>query len=141
MPTKDARQYARIAVDMSTNKKLKGAPPATKWLAVSGILWSVQNLADGELDPAIAVATAGVPLRHVKDLVDRDVWHKAGHKCSDCPQPEHKADVIIHDYLTHQDSADTIRRNRDERAKAGRLANHQRWKHAGPIEGCRKCSV
>lgn len=140
MPPKDPRQYARVTVDMPTNRKLKGAPAQAKWLATTGILWAVQNLSDGLVTPAIIAATAEVPAKHAKDLVNRDVWHEKGHACPDCPQPDVDTEVVIHDFLTHQDSAETIRRNRDEKAKAGRLANHIRWKHAGPIEECAKCS-
>lgn len=129
-----------MSVDMPTNRKLKGAPAQTKWLAVTGVLWSVQNLADGQVDPAIITATAGVPTKHAKDLVNRDVWHEKGHACPDCPQPSHAGEIVIHDYLTHQDSAETVASNRIEKARSGRLANHLRWKHAGPIEACPKCS-
>lgn len=138
--TRDSRQYARMSVDLPTNRKLKGSPPQTKWLSVVGVLWSTQNLTDGEVEPAVIAATAGVPMKHCRDLVNRDVWHDKGHACTDCPQPRHEGDVVIHDYLVHQDSAATIRRARDEKAKSGRLANHLRWKHAGPIEECAKCS-
>lgn len=139
MPT-DPRQYARMSVDLPTNKKLKGAPPQTKWLSVVGVLWSTQNLSDGLVTPAIICATAEVPTKHSKDLVNRDVWHAKGHACPSCPQPDVDTEVVIHDFLVHQDSAEQIRRNRDEKAKAGRLANHLRWKHAGPVEECPKCA-
>lgn len=140
MPPKDPRQYARIAVDMPTNRKLRGASAATKWLAVTGVLWSTQNLSDGQVTPAIITATAVVPAKHARDLINRDVWHGKGHACPDCRQPDEPGDVVIHDYGKHQDSAETVRRNRDEKAKSGRLANHIRWKHKGPIEECVRCS-
>lgn len=140
MARRDHRQYARMAVDLPINRKLKGAPAQTKWLAVVGVLWSTQNLTDGEVDPAVIAATAVVPVKHSLDLVKRRVWHAKGHDCGECPQPKHAGDVVIHDYLVHQDSAEIIRTNRDEKVKAGRLANHLRWKHAGPIEECSKCS-
>lgn len=137
---RDLRQYARIAVDMAISKKLKGAPAATKWVAVTGILWSTQNLTNGQVSPAVIVATAEALPKHGKDLVARGAWHELGHDCPDCAQPEAAGDVVIHHYLMHQDSAETVRRNRDEKAKAGRLANHIRWKHAGQVEECPKCS-
>lgn len=140
MAPKDPRQYARIAVDLASNKKLRGATPTTKWLHTVGILWSAQNLSDGQITPGIIAATAGVPIKYAKDLVSRDLWHKRGHTCPDCKQPDVVGDNVIHHYLKHQDSAETVRTNRDEKAKAGRLANHLRWKHAGSIEGCSKCS-
>jgi hypothetical protein len=137
---KDPRQYARIAVDLPANPKLAGASPQTKWLSIVGVLWSSQNLTDGEVTPAIITATAGVPAKLARELVARDVWHQKGHHCDECPQPKVAGNVVIHDYLKHQDSADTIRRNRDEKARAGRMANHLRWKHAGSIEECPKCN-
>lgn len=140
MSPKDPRQYARMAVDLPTNRKLKGAGPQTKWLAVVGVLWSTQNLSDGLITPAIIAATAEVPTRFSRDLIGRDVWHEKGHACPDCPQPDVPSEVVIHDYLVHQDSAETVRKSRDEKAKSGRLANHLRWKHAGPIEECPKCN-
>lgn len=137
---KDSRQYARIAVDLPANRKLAGAPPQTKWLSVVAVLWATQNLTDGRVIPAAMTAIAGVPTKHARDLVNRDVWHEKGHACPDCPQPDHGAEIVIHDYLVHQDSAELVRKNRDEKAKSGRLANHIRWKHAGPIEECRRCN-
>lgn len=137
---RDPRQYARIAVDLPANRKLAGAPAQTRWLSVVAVLWSTQNLTDGHVIPGVMTAVANVPNKHATDLIKRGVWHKSGHDCADCQQPEHTGEVVIHHYLTHQDSADTVRRNRDEKAKAGRLANHIRWKHVGPIEECAKCS-
>lgn len=140
MPARDPRQYARMSVDLPVNRKLKGAPAQAKWLSVVAVLWSTQNLSDGEIDPNIAAATAGVPVKHARDLINRDVWHEKGHACPDCPQPQHDGEVVIHHYLIHQDSSEVVRRNRDKKAEAGRLANHLRWKHVGPIEECPKCS-
>lgn len=140
MPSKDPRQYARIAVDLPANRKLAGAHALTKWLSVVGVLWSTQNLTDGHVNPTVIAAAAGVPIKHARDLMQRDVWHEKSHACPDCPQPVVDGEVVIHHYEMHQDNADTIRRNRDEKAKSGRLANHIRWKHPGPVEECPKCS-
>lgn len=136
---RDPRQYVRISVDLPANRKLAGAPAQTKWLSVVAVCWSQQNLTDGQVVPAAMTAIAGVPAKHGRDLINRDVWHEKGHACPECPQPAHVGEVIIHDYLDHQDSAETVRRNRDEKAKSGRLANHIRWNHVGPIEECVKC--
>jgi hypothetical protein len=137
---RDIRQYARIAVDMASSRKLAGADPRTKWLDIVGVLWSVQNLTDGQITPQIICASAGVPTKFGKELLARDRWHEKGHHCPDCAQPYVSGDVVIHHFDQHQDSADVIRKNRDERAKSGRLANHVRWKHTGPIEECARCS-
>lgn len=137
---RDPRQYARIAVDLSTSRKLAGLDPRAKWLNVVGVLWSAQNLSDGQITPAIITATAGVPARHATELLRREVWHKKGHDCGDCSQPTVAGDVVIHHYLQHQDSAEVVRKNRDEKVRSGRLANHIRWKHAGAFEECAKCN-
>lgn len=140
MSQKDPRQYARVAVDLPANRKLAGADPRAKWLDVVGVLWSTQNLTDGEVTPAIIVAVAGVPAKFATDLINRDRWHRKGHHCPDCPQPEVAGNVVIHHYLLHQDSAEKVRRNRDEKAKAGREGNHLRWGHPGTYEECVKCN-
>lgn len=140
MTQKDLTPYVRIAVTMPTNRKFRGASAQTKWLAVTAICWSVQNLADGQVTPSVMTAVAGVASKHARDLIGRDVWHEKGHACPECPQPELPGDVVIHDYDKHQDSAETVRQNREKKAEAGREANHIRWKHGGPIEECVRCS-
>lgn len=137
---RDPRQYARISVDLPANRKLAGADPRTKWLDVAAVLWSTQNLTDGQVTPGIICATAGVPVKFATDLMHRDRWHQKGHHCPDCAQPKVAGDVVIHHFTLHQDTAETVRRNRDEKAKSGRLANHLRWKHTGPIEECQSCN-
>lgn len=139
MAAKDPRQYARIAVDLPANRKLAGADPRAKWLDVVGVLWATQNLTDGEITPAIITALAGVPAKFGTDLMNRDRWHRKGHHCDDCPQPQVPGNVMIHDYLVHQDSAETIRVNRDHKARNGRLGNHIRHKHPGKFEECQQC--
>lgn len=139
MTQKDARNYVRIAVDLPANRKLKGAPAATKWLDVSAVCWSGQNIANGEVDPVLMCAVAGVPNKHANDLVKRGRWHRQGHDCPDCPQPESPDDVVIHHYLRHQTSAEKVTRVRNVRSIAGRRANHERWGHDGEFEQCWRC--
>lgn len=137
---KDPRQYARIAVDLPASRKLADAPPQTKWLYVVSVLWSTQNLTDGHITPAVVCGLAGVPPRYGRDLIGRDLWHEKGHACLRCPQPGHHSEVVIHDFLSHQDDAETIHRNRDAKANSARMANHIRWNHPGPFERCPKCN-
>lgn len=137
---KDARQYARISVDLPANMKLAGATPGAKWLSVVAVLWATQNLTDGEVTPAVMTALAGVPAKASKELMERGVWHSRGHCCPDCPQPTVRGNVRIHHYLLHQDDAHTIRESREKKAEAGRRGNHEKWGHPHPFEGCPRCN-
>jgi hypothetical protein len=140
MPQKDPRHYARIAVDWPMNRKLAGAHPNTKLLDVVAVCFAAQNLTDGEITPGIVCALAGVPAKHGIDLVNRDRWHRKGHACPDCPQPTVEGDVVIHHYLLHQDAAEKVQRRRAEKVLAGKLGNHDRWKHSEPFERCPICN-
>lgn len=139
MSRKDHRKTVNIDVGLPTNRKLKGAPAATKWLDVVGVCWSGQNLTDGQVDPAVICALAGVPIKHAKDLIGRDRWHEKGHHCGDCEQPDHADEVVIHDYLTFQTSAEKVQRIARERSLSGRKANHARYKHVGEFDECWEC--
>lgn len=139
MARRDPRKTVNITVDLPSNRKLKGAPPATKWLGVVAVCWSAQNLSDGQIDPAVVCALAGVPIKHARDLIGRDMWHEKGHHCDGCPQPEFEGEVVIHDYLVHQTSASKIRRVAAERVEAGRRGNHTKHGHPGPFEECKEC--
>jgi len=139
MKRKDPRPYAKISVDMPANPKLAGANPQAKWLAITGILWSVQNVTDGQLPAGVAVALAGVPARYETDLVARGVWHKQGHECPDCPAPSAPGYVVIHHFLLHQGGAEEVKESRAVKARGGRAGNHKRWGHHGPAETCKLC--
>ena len=139
MSKRDHRKTVNIDVGLPNNKKLKGASPATKWLDVVAVCWSGQNLTDGQVDPAVICAWAGVPIRHAKDLINRDRWHEKGHHCADCAQPDAEGEVVIHHYLMFQTSAAKVSKIAAERSLAGRKANHTRHKHSGLFEDCWEC--
>lgn len=139
MSKKDTRRFVKLDVGFYAARKLKGAPPATKWLDVTGMCWAGQNLSDGEVDPAMMCALAGVPIKHASDLIKRGRWHEYGHDCPDCQQPEHESDVVIHHYLMHQSSATKVKKVAEKRSLAGRKANHTRHGHDGEFEECWQC--
>jgi len=139
MATKDPRPYAKISVDMPANPKLMGATPQAKWLAVTAILWCTQNVTDGQLPPAVAVALAGVPARYQTDLIERGIWHPNGHDCPDCPPPITPEYVVIHHFLQHQGGAESVAEARAVKSRGGRIGNHKRWGHQGPAERCKLC--
>lgn len=136
---KDPRPYAKISVDMPANLKLMGATPQAKWLAVTAILWCTQNITDGQLPAAVAVALAGVPARYETDLIERGIWHQAGHDCPDCPTPVAPGYVVIHHFLQHQGGSEAVAEARAVKSKGGRAGNHKRWGHQGPAERCKLC--
>lgn len=139
MSRRDHRKTVNIDVGLPNNKKLKRASPASKWLAVSAICWSGQNLTDGQIDPLVICPWAGVPARHAKDLIDRGMWHEKGHHCPDCAQPDVEGEVMIHHYLEHNTSAEKVSKIAAERSLSGRKANHVKHKHKGEFDDCWEC--
>lgn len=139
MAKKDHRKTVNIDVGFPLNKKLKGASPATKWLGVVAVCWAGQNLTNGQIEPAVVCAVAGVPMKHARDLINRDLWHEKGHHCEDCQQPDNEGEVVIHHYLEFQTSAEKVTRIAIERSLSGRKANHIRHKHKGSFEECWEC--
>jgi len=137
---KDERPWGAVDLGLPTNRKLRGADGRAKWLYASTMLWCGSELNDGVFEPRLAVAVADVPARYVKDLIDRNLWHEKGHACPSCPQPAEAGELVVHDYLRHNTSAEKVRKMRAERAAAGRAANHKRWKLEGPIEECEVCN-
>lgn len=136
---RDPRRAVMLDVAWPANRKLKGASAQTKLLDIVGLCWSGQNLTDGEIDPAVICALAGVPNKHATDLIKRGRWHKAGHNCPGCPQPSHEDDVVIHHYLIHQTSAEEFEDIMAKRSQTGRAANHKRHGHLGDVEECSIC--
>lgn len=137
---KDPRLFVPIDVGMPTHSKLAGLDGRAKWLAITGLCWAKQDLKDGIFFPQIVVAIADVPTKFVKTLIDRDVWHGKGHACPRCPQPALDGQVVIHDFLGHNRSAEAVSSIRTARIAAGKAANHKRWKHDGPVEECARCN-
>jgi hypothetical protein len=137
---KDERPYARIDLGLPNNRKLRGATVHAKWLYVSTLLWCGLEMNDGIFRPRQASAYADVPERYVKELLGRDVWHEKGHHCDVCPQPGDAGDLVVHDYIRHNRSAERIRKISADRKLAGRRANHTRWKHEGEFEDCEACN-
>lgn len=137
---KDERPYAPLDLGLPRHPKLRGADGRAKWLYASTILWCNSELNDGIFEPRLAVVVAEVPQKFVRVLVNRDLWHEKGHACPECPQPSDAGDLVVHDYLRHNRSAERIRTLSTERKLAGRLANHKRWKHEGEFDDCEACN-
>lgn len=123
---RDPRRYVKVTTDMPGHKKLAGAPPATKWLAVTGIIVSGRDLSNGIIRAGVAVAEAEVPARHAMDLVKRGVWHEPGHDCSKCEQPP-AGRVVVHDYLEHNSSSEEAAAGAAAMSSGGVKGNHTKW--------------
>lgn len=127
MTTKrDVRRYVKITTDMPGHQKLADAPPGTKWLAACGIIVSGRDLSNGIIRPAVAVAEAEVPTKHVNDLIRRGIWHKPGHNCPKCEQPP-AGRIVVHDYLEHNSSRDAAEAGIAAMSSGGVKGNHTRW--------------
>lgn len=118
--------YVRMYFDILSHPKLLGAKPDAKWLYAAGWIVSARELSDGHVRPAVVCAEAEVTASHVKTLVKRNLWHERGHDCDGCPQPA-PGQVVIHDYLDHQESKEGVEDARAKKQAAGRKGAHSRW--------------
>lgn len=123
----DGRAWVRIAVDMPQHPKLAAVnDAAAAWAAVTGICYSARYRLDGVVPPAPVLREAGVGKSKGDKLVREGVWHRAGHECGECPQPP-AGKVVIHDYLSWQESAEQIRSLSEARRAAGARGAEKRW--------------
>lgn len=64
-------------------------------------------------------------------LIKQDLWHERGHSCDRCPQPQ-KFEIVIHDYLFHQQSAEERTDLREKRRDAGMKGHAKRYGWSDP---------
>jgi len=118
--------WVRFDDHFPANRKVDGLSDTAFRLHVSAIFWCARNLTDGvvpEGDLELVTARVRAPARFATQLVERGLWHEAGHACgsSNCPVPGPDG-WVIHDYLEYQPGKDAVTRQR--KAKAERQA---RW--------------
>lgn len=118
--------FVRMSLSLPHSPKLVGAPPAAKWLYAVGIIVSARELSNGIIRPGVAVAEAEVPTTTPKRLIERRLWHRPGHDCDRCEQPP-AGQVVIHDYLDHQQSAEDVQASKEAKSRAGRKGAASRW--------------
>ena len=120
---RDRREYVRLTVNLPTHPKLLAIDdPSAAWLYVSGVCYSGEHLTDGHLPPAVVARIAGVDRKWVQALTDAGLWHAPGHDCPRCPEPR-AGQVVVHDYLEHNRSADEA----EAAKRSGRDAAAARW--------------
>lgn len=117
--------WVRFDDQFPINRKVGALPDTAFRLHVEAVCWCARNLTDGVVSTTDLpqVTRMGKPTRLVTHLVDRGLWHEAGHQCDSphCPPPGPDG-WVIHDYLEYQPSRAKVERER--KAKADRQA---RW--------------
>lgn len=123
----DYREFIRVSVDLPLNPKLAVIDePAAGWAYVVALCYCGQNLTDGSFPMPVVLRLAGVEPAVARLLLDVGLWHETGHTCERCPQPMSGMGVV-HDYLSHQRSAEEAKTLRDARREAGRKGAASRW--------------
>lgn len=119
MPS-DQRTYVRIHDGMPEHPKLVAVGGDAAWLHICGMAYCSRNMSDGMLPEAVVprLSDRKRPAQLTEKLVNAGLWHRPGHGCERCaqPDPEH---VVIHDYLEHQRSREYIEQIRTKRSAAG----------------------
>jgi hypothetical protein len=104
------------------HRKIRRLTDAQYRMHDEAIHWSAEHLTDGhvpadELDDVTVVKN---PRRHVPTLIQRGLWHAAGHDCPRCLQPTDPKGWVIHDYLEYNPSRLEVMAERERKREAGR---------------------
>lgn len=131
MSTNPSELWAKIAIDLLSNPKVRELEAAAKWLYVASILIARRDLTDGFVRAPVVCVDQDVDMELVEVLVRHGLWHRHGHKCAECPQPERgRGWVYIHDYLQHQSSREEVEQFRRKKSHAGKKGAAARWRKA-----------
>lgn len=120
--------WVRFDDQFPIHRKVARLSDAAFRLHVSAIFWCARNLTDGcvsEEDLDDVCARVRTPARFAAELVDRGLWHEAGHPCAsqNCAAPAEGSGWVIHDYLEFQPSAQRVREDR-----AATAVRQKRWR-------------
>ena len=108
----DKRAYFKVDVGYFTNPKtaaLSIERPSAIILHLASIGYGAQHLTDGIVPELLLLRLTGATTDDANALVAADVWHREGHDCDRCGQPE-RGHVAVHDFLEHQRSAADAKR-------------------------------
>jgi hypothetical protein len=76
----------------------------------------------------------------VDELVRVRLWHRNGHDCARCEQPD-AGGIVIHDFLDYNPDAGSVAAGQQSLSEGGKHGNHVRW-HAKRhliVAGCEWC--
>lgn len=114
----DRRYYAKIDVGYLDNPKIASLMDEHP-RAILGHLWCIlysrQHATDGVVPMHLAMRHALLDAMHVQELVHLDLLEQRDERT-----------LVVHDYLEHQDSAESVKRASDK----GRRAAAARWSDA-----------
>jgi hypothetical protein len=104
------------------HRKIRRLNDAQYRMHDEAIHWCAEHLTDGhvpadELDDVTVVKN---PRRHVPTLIQRGLWHAAGHDCPRCLQPSDPKGWVIHDYLEYNPTRLEVQAERARKREAGR---------------------
>lgn len=76
----------------------------------------------------------------MSELVRVGLWHKPGHECDDCEQPQVEG-AVIHHFLVYNPDAASTAGEVEGKSQGGRYGNHVRWHETRGrrIAGCDWC--
>ena len=103
--------YVRVDSSVPRNRKFLKAGPAASWLWLCGLAYCQEGLTDG-LIPREALPTLGV-VKDAEKLAMKLVLARLWDALDD------SSGWIVHDYLEHNRSSDTIRQIKDDKRIAG----------------------
>lgn len=125
--------WARIDSNLPRNPKMADLDAEAKWLYVASILQAKHDRTDGFVRAPVVCVAEDVSADFAEVLISRGLWHRAGHKCDECAQPERgRGWVVIHDFLQWQESQEAITSRSDALSTAGRRGADKRWAKANP---------
>lgn len=119
----DKRAWAKIDLGYLTNPKMADVldeSSTATLMHLASILHCAQHLTDGHASPKAMQRMVGGSNQDAELLIESGLWHKPGHTCEDCPQPD-LGRIYVHNYLEHNRSAHDahkVSQARSEAAKA-----------------------
>lgn len=132
----DSRTYVRVNDGLPEHRKIVAVGGDAAWLYVCGIAYCSRNLTDGLIPKGVVprLSDRKQPAKLAAKLTRARLWHDAGHDCKRCVQPD-EDEYVVHDYLSHQRSAEHIEAIKKKRADAGRAGGSKKAANARAASG------
>ena len=128
---RDSRAWAALDVGYFDNPKVVDVLDASSTainMHVASILYCSQHFTDGHAPVKMLQRKTGGTAEDVALLCEAGMWHRPGHDCPECPQPEGSR-VYVHNFLEHN------RSEAEANAASERARRAANIKHAGRRAG------